>query len=405
MYRRKMYDTLFERVSGSRRFIQILAGPRQTGKTTIANQLLDSLDIPVHYASADLPSIGDGTWIQQQWEIARLRIAKGGREEKGVSGLLMLDEIHKVPDWADTVKAMWDADSSSGMQLHVLLLGSSPLLVRKGAGESLAGRFEIIRAPHWSFGEMKRAFGWEIDQYIYYGGYPGAAALVEDPDRWRNYIHDSLIETTISRDILLMSRIDKPVLLRRLFDLGCSFSGQVLSYNKMLGQLHDAGNTTTLAHYMELLDGAGFLTGLQKFSRRKTRQRSSSPKLQVLNNALMSASSTMTFENALHNRDYWGRLVESSVGAHLVNEAATVGAEIGYWRDRSREVDFVVDSGESIAAVEVKSGRTKGGFPGMDAFLKAYPESRMILVGSDGMPVEEFLTMPLRDLIDIRGDR
>ena len=113
----------------------------------------------------------------------------------------------------------------------------------------------------------------------------------------------------------------------------------------------------------------------------------------------------MTFENALHNRDYWGRLVESSVGAHLVNEAATVGVEIGYWRDRNREVDFVVDSGESIAAVEVKSGRTKGGFPGMDAFLKAYPESRMILVGSDGMPVEEFLTMPLRDLIEIRGDR
>src|SRR5205807_8790309 len=243
--------------------------------------------------------------------------------------------------------------------LKVVLLGSAPLLVQRGLTESLAGRFEVLHLPHWSFAEMRAAFGFSLEEYVYFGGYPGAASLVHEPDRWRRYILDALIETTIARDVLLLTRVDKPALLRRLFELGCRYSGQVLSYTKMLGQLHEAGNTTTLAHYLELLGGAGLLTGLAKYSGRAVRQRGSSPKLQVLNTALMSAQSGLSLDEARADREFWGRLVESAVGAHLANSAAVGECELFYWREGSREVDFVVRVGRTLTAIEVKSGRTR----------------------------------------------
>jgi len=153
------------------------------------------------------------------------------------------------------VKRLWDEDSRLGHDLKVVLLGSAPLLVQRGLSESLTGRFEVLRVSHWSFGEMRSAFGFSLDDYLYFGGYPGAAPLASDPGRWVRYVLDALIETTISRDVLLMTRVDKPALLRRLFELSCRYSGQVLSYTKMLGQLQDAGNSTTLAHYLDLLAG------------------------------------------------------------------------------------------------------------------------------------------------------
>jgi hypothetical protein len=278
--------------------------------------------------------------------------------------------------------------------LKVVLLGSSPLLVQKGLTESLAGRFELIPVTHWSFVEMRQAFGWKLDQFVYFGGYPGAAGLINDHPRWSRYIMDALIETTISRDILLMTRVDKPALLRRLFHLGCDYSGQVLSYQKMVGQLQDAGNTTTLAHYLELLSGAGMLTGLSKFSDRRVRQRASSPKLQVMNTALMTASSPHAFEAAKKDRDFWGRLVESAAGAHLINTSLGTKTEVFYWREGTREVDYILRSGKSITAIEVKSGYAKESLPGMEAFSKAFKPTRKLLVGNRGIPMEEFLTKP-----------
>jgi hypothetical protein len=272
MYVRPIYHILKKRVAERRKFIQVLSGPRQTGKTTIARRLIDELDIPSHYASADEPALKGTAWIEQQWETARFQSAKN-------PAVLILDEIHKIPGWSETIKRLWDEDTAGGHFLHVVLLGSAPLLIQSGLTESLAGRFEIIPVPHWSFPEMRDAFGWSIDQYICYGGYPGAADLIADTsegdgfERWRRYIMDALVEMTVSRDILLMKRIDKPALLRRLFDLGCAYSGQILSYQKMLGQLQDAGNTTTLAHYLDLLDAAGLIKGLQKISVEKVRQK------------------------------------------------------------------------------------------------------------------------------------
>ncbi|MGH7831286.1 MAG: ATP-binding protein, partial [Candidatus Binatia bacterium] len=392
VYKRSIYRTLLKRLREPRRFIQVLAGPRQVGKTVLARQVMESLNIPSHYASADEPTLRDRAWLEQQWDLARLKINPhdGTRE-----ALLILDEAQKVIDWSEVAKRLWDEDSHARRQLKVVLLGSAPLLIQRGLTESLAGRFEILPATHWSYGEMRDAFKWDLDRYLFYGGYPGSAELVSDENRWRRYIIDSLIETTISRDILLLTRVDKPALLRRLFQLACDYSGRIVSYQKMLGQLQDAGNTTTLAHYLDLLGGAGMITGLPKYSGGRVRQRGSSPKLQVMNNALMTAPSALTFDGARKDRDYWGRLVESAAGAHLVNGTRGTSVEVFYWRERSREVDFVLRSGRSIVAIEVKSGRAKESFAGMEALSKEVRIKRKLLVGGGGISVEEFLLKPV----------
>ena len=389
-FRRPIFDVMLARMQEPRRFIQVLAGPRQTGKTTLAQQVMEAAGLPRHYVSADEPAMQDRVWLNAQWDIGRVRV----RDSGGRGALLVLDEVQKITGWADAVKRLWDEDTAARRPLKVILLGSAPLLVQRGLTESLAGRFELVRVSHWSLAEMRQAFGWDLDRFLYYGGYPGAAALVDDHHRWARYILDSLVETTLSRDILLLTRVDKPALLRQLFRLGGDYSGQVLSYQKMLGQLQDAGNTTTLAHYLELLSGAGMLTGLQKFSGARVRQRGSSPKLLVLNTALMTAPTSLTLEAARDDREFWGRLVESAVGAHLVNTAEGTGINVFYWRERNHEVDYVLKTGRAVVAIEVTSGRRKLALPGMDAFEKTFRPRRKLLVGGQGISVEEFLERP-----------
>ena len=388
--RRHVAD-LLRRLDEPRRFIEVLTGARQVGKTTVAREVMERSALLARYASADEPTLRDGWWIERQWEVARLLADREG----GAGALLVLDEVQKVTGWSDTVKGLWDADTHAGRPLKVVLLGSAPLLVSRGLGESLAGRFERLHLPHWSLAEMRDAFGWPLDRYLFHGAYPGAAPLADQPDRWARYVRDALIEPTIARDVLLLSRVDKPALLRRLFDLGCAYSGQILSYTKMLGQLQDAGNTTTLAHYLDLLAGAGMLTGLPKYAGGAARRRGSSPKLQVFNTALITALSGLTFAEAQSDRTFWGRLAESAVGAHLVNAAAGGACEVFYWRDRGREVDFVVRAGRKLLALEVKSGRAPEMLPGMAAFAEAFRPTRTLLIGGDGIALEEFLAKPV----------
>lgn len=378
---------LARRLAEPRRFLQVVAGARQVGKTTLVQQVVEQAGLPVRFVSADEPTLQGPEWIATQWDAARLEAGKRG-------AILVLDEVQKAQGWAESVKRLWDEDTRARRPLKVVLLGSAPLLVQQGLTESLAGRFEMLRLPHWSYPEMREAFGLSLEQYLYFGGYPGAAPLVESPDRWRRYVLDSLIETTIGRDVLLLTRVDKPALLRRLFELGCRYSGQVLSYTKMVGQLHDAGNTTTLAHYLELLAAAGLLTGLSKYSGRAVRTRASSPKLQVFNTALMSAQSDLGLEEARADREAWGHLVESAVGAHLANAAASGTCELYYWRERNHEVDFVARAGRTLTAIEVKSGRRRDSLPGMAAFGESHRAARKLLVGGDGVSVEEFLAKP-----------
>ena len=392
-FQRAHAAVLATRLAEPRRFLHVVAGPRQVGKTTLVQQVLAQLDRPSVFVSADEPALRDRAWLAAQWDRARLLAQTSGKQ----GAMLTLDEVQKIPDWSEAVKRLWDEDTRHRLPLRVVLLGSAPLLVQRGLSESLAGRFELLHLPHWSLTEMHAAFGFTLPQYLYFGGYPGAAPLVGDHARWRRYLLDALVETTIARDVMLLTRVDKPALLRRLFELGCRYSGQVLSYTKMLGQLHDAGNTTTLAHYLELLAGAGMLTGLSKYAGAAVRSRGSSPKLQVFNTALMTAQSGLTPQEARDDREYWGRLTESAVGAHLANAAASGDCELFYWREGNRDVDFVLRAGRRVVGIEVKSGRAPLAHSGLAAFTEAFKPKRTLLVGGDGIPVEEFLSRPVTD--------
>ncbi|MBQ3798924.1 MAG: ATP-binding protein, partial [Treponema sp.] len=384
---------LAKRASEGRRFMQVVAGARQVGKTTIINQFLDSYPHDSIYESADSVTGSSRAWLEQVWNSARLKIRTGSPEV-----LLVIDEVQKLPDWSELVKKLWDEDSRSKANIKVILSGSSRLLIEKGLTESLHGRFELIQVPHWSFPEMREAFGFSLEEYIYFGGYPGPAPLIQEEKRWKSYLRDSIIETSISRDILMLTTITKPALLRQLFELGAAYSSQVLPFNKMLGSLTDAGNTVTLSHYLELLDQARFLGGLQKYSGSTQRSRSSSPKLQVYNNALFAAMCGKSFSESKAAPDLWGRFVESCVGSHLVNSCMESGLTLNYWRDGNDEVDFVISEGDRLCGIEVKSGRRLSN-KGMDVFKQRYPSAKVYVVssqaaeGSGCIRLEDFLTL------------
>jgi predicted AAA+ superfamily ATPase len=389
IHQRPHLKVVKKRLEGPRRFIQVLSGPRQVGKTTLVEQFIQGSDAPALFVSADgVASDASRVWIAQQWETARLRLASKGGSEM----ILAIDEIQKIPNWSEAVKREWDEDTRRGIPLKIILLGSSRLLLQAGLTESLAGRFETIHMGHWTLGEMEAAFGWDAATFAWFGGYPGAASLIHEEGRWKDYVAHSLVDAAISRDILMLSRVDKPALMRRLFDLGCACSGQILSYTKMLGQLSDAGNTVTLAHYLELLDTAGLLAGLEKYAGDTLRQRASSPKFQVRNTALLSALAPVGFEQARADATRWGRVVESAIGAHLLNAARDGLFGLHYWRDGGNEIDFVLARGGEILGIEVKSGAgLRAG--GAAAFQKRHPAARLLLVGGEALPWEEFLRM------------
>ncbi|MEG0518576.1 MAG: ATP-binding protein [Bacteroidales bacterium] len=393
MYERSYLKQIKSRMEEPRKFIQVILGPRQVGKTTMVNQLLSQLPIPYINESADAISATNSAWLMQAWETARLKMKASGAQEY----LLVIDEIQKIDNWSELVKQQWDKDTRENVNIKVILLGSSRLLIQKGLTESLAGRFETFYLGHWSFAEMEAAFGWSIEQYIYFGGYPGSATLINNEERWKNYIKDSLIETSISKDILMLTRVDKPALLKRLFEIGCLYSGQILSYTKITGQLQDAGNTTTLANYLKLLSDCGLLGGLEKYAGSVIRQRSSSPKFQVYNNALLTSQDDETYSTAIVNPKLWGRLVESSVGAHLFNHAVSERYNLYYWREGNNEVDLILEKGDKTIGMEVKSGVSADNV-GMGIFNEKFHPDKMLLVGTGGIPYEDFLKINPKEL-------
>jgi predicted AAA+ superfamily ATPase len=393
MYERPYFNQVKSRIEEPRKFIQVILGPRQVGKTTMINQLLSRLSIPYTYESADAVSATNPAWLMQAWETARLIMKASGASEY----LLVIDEVQKVDNWSEVVKQQWDKDTREKVNIKVILLGSSRLLIQKGLTESLAGRFERLYLGHWSFAEMETAFGWSIEQYIYFGGYPGSASLIDDEERWKSYIKNSLIEASISKDILMLTRVDKPALLKRLFELGCLYSGQILSYSKITGQFQDAGNTTTLANYLKLLSDCGLLGGLEKYAGSVIRQRSSSPKFQLYNNALLTSQDNETYPAAIVNPKLWGRLVESSVGAHLLNHSLTERYNLYYWREGNYEVDFILERGDKVIGLEVKSGASAGN-AGMGVFNEKFHPGKMLLVGTGGIPYEHFLKINPKEL-------
>lgn len=390
MFIRSEYQEVKSRLEEPRMFIQVISGPRQVGKSTLIEQVLERITVPYNSYSADAELHADQAWISNVWDAARNEMDFHKESEH----ILVIDEIQKISNWSEIVKKEWDRDTREKRGLKVLLLGSSRLLIQQGLTESLAGRFELTRMGHWSYNEMKEAFGWTLDQYIYYGGYPGTAPLVANESRWKRYVKDSLIEAALSNDVLATTNIYKPALLKHLFELGCAYSGELLSLTKMMGQLQDKGNVTTLANYLQVLDECHLLAGLQKFSGDTARRYASVPKYQVYNNALMNVYATSSFKEQRLDLEKWGRLVESAVGAHLMNYADKLDYKVYYWREKNNEVDFIVERNHKIWAIEVKSGK-RGMNKGLGLFREAFHPYRAFVVGTDGISVEDFLSADL----------
>ena len=402
-YIRKQFGTLKERILEPRKFMQVVAGPRQVGKSTLVGQVLEQVSIAHVIEVADGIDPKDIDWIHRIWEAARATMMIRGIEEY----LLVIDEVQKIENWSEMVKREWDADTRNHLNLKVVLLGSSRLLLKKGLTESLAGRYELIRMPHWSLQEMRDAFGVTLDEYIYFGGYPGPAHMIKDERRWRKYIKDSLVAPAIEKDVIMTSNIYKPALMKQLFELGCSYSAEILSLTKLMGQLQDAGNVTTLAGYLEILDECALLTALQKYANDEARKRGSIPKYQVYNNALLTAYKGRGFITDRTDTKAWGRWVESAVGAHLLSMADELDYDVYYWREPSRnkdekdkEVDFIIDYGGEVTAIEVKSGR-RGMNVGLPDFVDAFKPKRSFVVGTGGVSLEDFLGCEIETLLDL----
>lgn len=395
MYIRPSYATVRERLLEPKNKMQVIAGPRQVGKSTLVEQVCRSLEIPSFIFNADAIPVDDNDWIRRVWESVRIQV----RNQSLSEAILVIDEIQKLKQWSEVVKREWDIDIRNKMPIKVLLLGSSRLLLRKGLTESLAGRYELIRMGHWSYPEMRDAFGFTLEQWIYFGGYPGATDYIADMRRWKKYIKESLVAPAIEKDVIMTSNIYKPTLMKQLFELGCSYSSEQISLTKLLGQLQDAGNVTTLSSYMDILGQCNLLTGLHKYAFDEARKRQSVPKILTYNNALMTAYRGKELERDMADPMVWGRWVESAVGAYLLDFAEEQDAHVYYWRDRNDEVDFIVEYQGDIVAIEVKSGR-RGMNSGLPEFECRYHPYRSFVVGTDGVPLTTFLQMDLTTLFE-----
>lgn len=400
-YIRKQYYTLKSRILEPRKFIQVLAGPRQVGKSTLAKQVIDSIELPYSMEAADNINPKDADWIHRVWESARVTMAIKGETER----ILVIDEIQKLDNWSEAVKKEWDYDTLNRINLKVVLLGSSRLLLKKGLTESLAGRFELIRMNHWSYSEMHEAFGISLDQYIYFGGYPGPAYMINDEHRWRKYIKDSLVAPAIEKDVIMTSNIYKPALMKQLFELGCGYSSEIVSLTKIIGQLQDAGNVTTLSSYLEILNQCALLTGLQKYANDDARKRNSVPKFQVYNNALLTAYKGRTFIADRTDTAIWGRWTESAIGSHILVSAEELDYQVFYWReagksnnDKDNEVDYIILRDGQLTAIEVKSGRRSMNM-GLPDFAKKFSPKRSLIVGSGGISIEDFLQADIETIL------
>ena len=395
MYKRRQFNELKSRIEEARNKIQVISGPRQVGKSTLVKQVLKEMSIDFTFISADNVEKDNLYWINEVWETARQRM----KLKKEREYLLVIDEVHKVNNWSEAVKKEWDDDTFNDVNIKVILLGSSRLLIKDGLTESLAGRYELIHMSHWSFKEMKEAFGMDLEHYIFFGGYPGGVGFINNEVRWRKYIKDSIVAPVIAHDILMTKTIYKPELMKQLFELGCTYSGEEIALTKLLGQLQDAGNITTLANYLSTLNESHLLCGLQKYANDNARKYNSVPKMMVYNTALLSSLYGLNYSQVFTNPKMWGRWVESAVGTHLLNMANELDYRIYYWRERNDEVDFILEYNRQCIAIEVKSGRRTTN-AGISVFKEKFRPLHTFIVGNGGIPLEEFLSSDLKYLFE-----
>lgn len=395
MYQRRHLNILTSRMAEPRRRMQIVMGPRQVGKSTLVGQFTEGISVPFDFFAADGVNRFDSSWIPNKWQQVRMRMDIHSEQEH----ILIIDEVQKIRGWSEQVKKEWDEDSRSHRNLKVILLGSSRLLLQKGLEESLEGRFETIKMGYWDWQEMHEAFGFSMDEYVYFGGFPGLAPDIQDEDRWRNLMEDSIISPILTRDILEIEEIRNPALLRQVFELACIESAKELSLTKMQGTMN-SGTVPTIKNYLDILNKSMIVQPLQNYSPSRVKEKQSVPKMQVFNNAFRNRFGTFSFDEARVDPTEWGRLVESAVGAHLANRAMTDDYELFYWRnERRQECDYVLRKGQALVAIEVKSGSVDKTV-GFEKFKEQFADkvTAAFIVGPHALPLDDFFIMDLKSL-------
>lgn len=395
MYQRRHLDILKSRMAEPRRRMQIVMGPRQVGKSTLVGQFTEGVSVPFDFFAADGVNRFDSSWIPNKWQQVRMRMDIHSEQEH----ILIIDEVQKIRGWSEQVKKEWDEDSRSHRNLKVILLGSPRLLLQKGLEESLEGRFETIKMGYWDWQEMHEAFGFSMDEYVYFGGFPGLAPDIQDEDRWRNLMEDSIISPILTRDILEIEEIRNPALLRQVFELACIESAKELSLTKMQGTM-SSGTVPTIKNYLDILNKSMIVQPLQNYSPSRVKEKQSVPKMQVFNNAFRNRFGTFSFDEARVDPAEWGRLVESAVGAHLANRAMTDDYELFYWRnERRQECDYVLRKGQALVAIEVKSGSVDKTV-GFEKFKEQFADNvtAAFIVGPHALPLDDFFIMDLKSL-------
>lgn len=395
MYQRRHLNILKSRMAEPRRRMQIVMGPRQVGKSTMVGQFTEGTSVPFDFCAADSVNRFDTSWIPNKWQQARMRMDIHSEQEH----ILIIDEVQKIKGWSEQVKKEWDEDSRSHRNLKVILLGSSRLLLQKGLEESLAGRFETIKMGYWDWQEMHEAFGFSMDEYVYFGGFPGLALDIKDEDRWRNLMEYSIISPILTRDILEIEEIRNPALLRQVFELACTESAKELSLTKMQGTMN-SGTVPTIKNYLDILNKSMTVQPLQNYSPSRIREKQSVPKMQVFNNAFRNRFGTFSFDEARMDPAECGRQVESAVGAHLANRSIVDDYELFYWRnERRQECDYVLRKGQALVAIEVKSGGVDKTV-GFEKFKEQFADNvaAAFIVGPQALPLEDFFLMDLKSL-------
>ena len=390
MYKREQLSVLESRMAESRRTIHVVMGPRQVGKSTMIDQFVEHTSVPYSLFSADGVGKTNTDWISEKWYEVRTKMMLYGENEH----ILIIDEIQKIAGWSETVKKEWDQDTRDKRNLKVILLGSSRLLIQKGLEESLEGRYETLKMGYWEWEEMREAFGFTMEQFIYFGGFPGLAPYINDEDRWRRMMEDSIISPILNRDILDIEEIRNPSLLRQVFEIGSMYSAQEISLNKMQGVVN-SGTVPTISSYLRILDETMLVKPLYKYDNSTIKTRNSVPKMQAYNNAFRNSYCQHTFEEAVMNKVEWGRQVESAVGAYLAGRSVIDGFQLLFWRDEKKnECDYVLKKGESLIAIEVKSGHADN-IEGYLAFKNRFGRNivNSFIVGPEGLPLEDFFKL------------
>lgn len=386
---KEIYQSVVSALANNNSKILIVEGPRQAGKTTMVQRALNELGLKATYANADNEYTDNRLFIHNAWEKKR---------RSANSQLIVLDNIQHIRNWSTLLQAEYEADMAIGKQPRVVLIAASCApFYRDMETDFMQQNSTILRLSLWTWADMRDAFGWSLDQYIFFGGYPGLGEIVAKGRPWRNYVRSKLIEPALTNDILIDVRLYKPHVLLQILEEGISYQGEVRSLNGILENTDGAGNTIILSTYLEFLHNAHILYAIRKYSEMMDRRRASIPKMQVHGNAIAAYYKNWRFPKTLQQDKKRHEILLSAVGAHLLNRSFLEGYKITCFWDRYSSIDFIISDSRG-RDILINLCRPKAD-NALAYFTRHYGSFRTILVGDGGqMSVEEILDCTIADL-------